>query len=270
MSMAKDGGAIDIEHDARVFGSKAGHFSLTAYPSSSPPTLDCLASATTPKPCLLGDAGSIGVDTPSAYLPKRTAGALGAFPPALGWTDADALDARLLRHRELAPNDVVEILDPTSTAELVVSGIPIAAFSAVARAPLPSSEHAMSTAHGRSDTDEASPPAPAGITISRNSRLRPAPGSRTRHSAVTGIGLVTPFEKSPRSSARAPQDEPLADEQAPAPDKEDRRAKSAQSGEGVQRVNSGSGREGRRRAEGEDRESCASAGKALGAARSQM
>ncbi|KAH8109196.1 hypothetical protein DFH11DRAFT_1731288 [Phellopilus nigrolimitatus] len=41
---------------------------------------------------LLGDAGSIGVDTSRMYLPKRVADALGAIPP-VGSTDADPVDA---------------------------------------------------------------------------------------------------------------------------------------------------------------------------------
>ncbi|KAH8109808.1 hypothetical protein DFH11DRAFT_1547909 [Phellopilus nigrolimitatus] len=59
---------------------------------------------------------------------------------------------------------------------------------------------------------------------------------------------VEAFTKSARAPTPPTKNEPLADEHAPAPDREDRRAGSAQSGEGVQRVDIGSRGEGRCRA----------------------
>ncbi|KAH8109853.1 hypothetical protein DFH11DRAFT_1809923 [Phellopilus nigrolimitatus] len=155
--------------------------------------------------------------------------------------------------RLLWPNDVAEILDPISAAELVVSCIPSAVSSTAARAPPPISDHAMPTASGRSDTDAASAPAAAGSKINSNSRRqRPAPRYRARHSArlqnrprhaLRGTRHAVPAVDGSPSSATLSVPVKAITKSA-----EDRRAERAQNGEGVQRVNSGSGREGRGRA----------------------
>ncbi|KAH8109831.1 hypothetical protein DFH11DRAFT_1881024 [Phellopilus nigrolimitatus] len=177
-----------------------------------------------------GGAGNVGLE----YLPERVAGALGAVlrvPPS-----PCAEPPRWLS-RELAQNGVAEILAPTSTTKTAISGLP--------------------------GTERAIP------LVTEIDLATPFEARRAASAVDGGPSSATPSApvRVLTKSARAPpKDEPLADEYAPAPDREDRRAESAQSGESVQRFDSGSGAEGRRRAERKDRETCASTGEALGAA----
>ncbi|KAH8109806.1 hypothetical protein DFH11DRAFT_1730738 [Phellopilus nigrolimitatus] len=220
-----------------------------------------------PRQCLL--------DTPCAYLPERVAGALStlreqqtqepskrnSIPPL---TARPAQTASAMRRDdfsdtassasgvgppgERALNDVAGNLDAFSAClQRPRLRFPSAA-SATARVPLPSSERAAPAASGRSNTDEAGAPA-AKSTGTGTDAAAPLPGTERailllRDAVCSGAGAM----KSARAPLPPPKAEPLADEHTPAPYREDRRAESAQSGEGVQRVDSGSGRERRGRA----------------------
>ncbi|KAH8109227.1 hypothetical protein DFH11DRAFT_1731304 [Phellopilus nigrolimitatus] len=124
-------------------------------PSPSPPTLDRLASAAHPKPGLLGGAGSVGLETPRAYLPERVTGALGAVPQTVGATNADAVN--VCSASKISP--ALRAWLPAPAVHRQAHHLSVA--STAAHAPFSS----FPTTSGRSNTDDANVSATAAATV---------------------------------------------------------------------------------------------------------
>ncbi|KAH8109216.1 hypothetical protein DFH11DRAFT_1814339 [Phellopilus nigrolimitatus] len=234
------------------------------------------ASAAPPKPGLLGDAGSVGLDTP------RVAGALSAVLPV--HAQLDPTHDRPARPNSLRRAQSLQY-DFSGTASSAVGVGPPGerAPNDVARkfdVPVldsPARHLSRHALHFPTPSAPCPPPPAVWIRTERapaekstvTDAAAPLPGAERAIPSVTGIGLATPFEERAAPSAvdGGPSSATLSvPVQAFTKSAEDRRAESAQSGEGMQRDDSDSGGEGRRGAEGEDRGTCAFTGDALGAA----